>query len=70
MRLKLKKTKHAPRKSEVPQIKLRNSDVVAKKTISIRVDQDVLDYFKDNHSPGYQTKINEVLRSYMDENEE
>jgi uncharacterized protein (DUF4415 family) len=37
----------------------------AKKTaISIRIDQDVLDFFKSN-GDGYQGRINAVLRSYM-----
>ncbi len=35
-----------------------------KKAISIRVDEDVLDYFK-KQGPGYQRRINAVLRSYM-----
>lgn len=35
-----------------------------KKAISIRVDEDVLDFFKDQGS-GYQRRINAVLRSYM-----
>ena len=35
-----------------------------KKAISIRVDEDVLDYFKKEGS-GYQRRINAVLRSYM-----
>lgn len=35
-----------------------------KKAISIRVDEDVLDYFK-NEGSGYQRRINAVLRSYM-----
>ena len=37
---------------------------VSKKAISLRVDQDVLDWFKDT-GPRYQTRINAVLRSYM-----
>lgn len=36
-----------------------------KAAISIRLDQDVLDYFKA-HSKRYQTKINAVLRAYME----
>jgi uncharacterized protein (DUF4415 family) len=32
--------------------------------INLRVDQDVLRYFKAQ-GPGYQTRINAVLRSYM-----
>ena len=35
-----------------------------KKAISIRVDEDVLDYFK-REGDGYQRRINAVLRSYM-----
>jgi uncharacterized protein (DUF4415 family) len=35
-----------------------------KKAISIRVDQDVLDFFKKDGA-GYQRHMNAVLRSYM-----
>jgi len=35
-----------------------------KKAISIRVDEDVLDYFR-SEGDGYQRRINAVLRSYM-----
>jgi uncharacterized protein (DUF4415 family) len=35
-----------------------------KTAISIRVDDDVLDYFK-SQGDGYQRRINAVLRSYM-----
>jgi uncharacterized protein (DUF4415 family) len=35
-----------------------------KKAISIRVDEDVLDYFKHDGA-GYQRRMNAVLRSYM-----
>jgi uncharacterized protein (DUF4415 family) len=35
-----------------------------KKAISIRVDEDVLDFFK-KAGDGYQRRINAVLRSYM-----
>jgi uncharacterized protein (DUF4415 family) len=35
-----------------------------KRAISIRVDDDVLDFFK-KEGPGYQRRINAVLRSYM-----
>ena len=37
-----------------------------KKAISIRVDEDVLDYFKQQGA-GYQRRINAVLRSYMEQ---
>ena len=35
-----------------------------KKAISIRVDEDVLDYFKQQGA-GYQRRMNAVLRSFM-----
>jgi uncharacterized protein (DUF4415 family) len=35
-----------------------------KKAISIRVDEDVLDFFKDEGA-GYQRRMNAVLRSYV-----
>jgi uncharacterized protein (DUF4415 family) len=35
-----------------------------KRAISIRVDEDVLDYFKQEGA-GYQRRMNAVLRSYM-----
>lgn len=37
-----------------------------KKAISIRVDEDVLDYFK-TEGAGYQRRMNAVLRSYMEQ---
>lgn len=37
-----------------------------KTAISIRVDEDVLDYFK-SEGAGYQRRINAVLRSYMEQ---
>src|SRR5262252_2873667 len=37
-----------------------------KKAISIRLDPDVLDFFK-NEGPGYQRRINAVLRSYVEQ---
>jgi uncharacterized protein (DUF4415 family) len=36
----------------------------AKQAISIRLDGDIVEFFKRT-GPGYQTKINAVLRSYM-----
>jgi uncharacterized protein (DUF4415 family) len=57
--------------SEIPQVdqnffktgKLRLPK--AKPLISIRIDEDVLNWFKDQ-GPGYQTRINAVLRMYKD----
>ena len=37
---------------------------LSKKAVSIRLDQDVLDFFKAA-GRGYQTRINTILRSYM-----
>jgi uncharacterized protein (DUF4415 family) len=37
----------------------------AKPLISIRIDEDVLEWFKAQ-GPGYQTRINAVLRMYKD----
>jgi len=37
-----------------------------KKAISIRLDEDVLDFFKQQGG-GYQRRINAVLRSYMEQ---
>jgi uncharacterized protein (DUF4415 family) len=38
--------------------------VVKKDLLTIRVDSDVLSWFK-GHGRGYQTQINELLREYM-----
>jgi uncharacterized protein (DUF4415 family) len=38
---------------------------VRKRAISIRVDADILDYFK-NEGAGYQRRMNAVLRSYVE----
>ncbi|MBS0446477.1 MAG: BrnA antitoxin family protein [Proteobacteria bacterium] len=37
----------------------------SKASISLRVDQDVLEWFKQQ-GPGYQTRINAVLRAFRD----
>jgi uncharacterized protein (DUF4415 family) len=37
----------------------------AKHPISIRLDRDVVSFFK-SHGPGYQSRINQVLRHYME----
>jgi uncharacterized protein (DUF4415 family) len=40
-------------------------DAPAKQPISIRLDADILDFFKSKGN-GYQSRINRVLRHYMD----
>ncbi|WP_439598034.1 BrnA antitoxin family protein [Falsiroseomonas sp.] len=37
---------------------------VAKKLLSLRIDADIVDYFR-SHGPGYQTWMNAVLRAYV-----
>jgi len=37
----------------------------SKAQLTIRVDRDVLTWFK-SHGPGYQTQINALLRAYME----
>lgn len=39
--------------------------IPAKEKVSIRLDADVLDYFRST-GQGYQTRINKVLRLYID----
>src|SRR5215207_9116914 len=56
-----------PDKTELEEIDWSEAVLVMppkKKAISIRVDEDVLDYFKQEGA-GYQRRINAVLRSYM-----
>ncbi len=36
----------------------------SKKAISIRLDEDIVEYFRET-GPGYQTRINAVLRHYL-----
>ncbi|NBO83575.1 MAG: hypothetical protein EBU75_12395 [Betaproteobacteria bacterium] len=37
----------------------------SKELISLRIDQDVIEWFKAQ-GPGYQTRINSVLRAFRD----
>jgi uncharacterized protein (DUF4415 family) len=39
-----------------------------KKQLTLRVDRDVVDWYK-KQGPGYQTKINSLLRAYMKEHQ-
>lgn len=38
---------------------------VTKKQLTVRFDQDVVDWFREQ-GPGYQTRMNAVLRSYVE----
>ncbi len=55
--------------AEFESIDWRKAEVVIppkKQAISIRLDQDLIDYFKAQ-GPGWQRRINAVLRSYVTE---
>jgi uncharacterized protein (DUF4415 family) len=43
----------------------RSADVPIKKQVSLRIDEDILDFFKLQGSR-YQTKMHAVLRAYVD----
>lgn len=72
---RLKAKSAAPAASEHPEADIRHvmRGVVRrglitqppKAAISLRVEQDVLDWFKAQ-GPGYQTRINAVLRAFRD----
>ncbi len=47
----------------------RNFKVIPrKKQLTLRVDSDVVDWYK-SQGPGYQTRINSLLRAYMKEHQ-
>lgn len=37
----------------------------AKRPVTMRLDADVLEWFRSRHPDGYQTRINAVLREYI-----
>jgi uncharacterized protein (DUF4415 family) len=50
-------------------VRMRNLKVIPrKKQLTLRVDGDVVDWYKQQ-GPGYQTRINSLLRAYMKENQ-
>jgi uncharacterized protein (DUF4415 family) len=51
--------------SHVPAVEPKAAPVGAKQIVTIRLDVDMLDWFKAA-GPGYQTRINQVLREHMD----
>ena len=53
-----------------PEINWSEADIeivepVIKRPVSIRLDSDVIEFFKDA-GKGYQTRINQILRAYME----
>lgn len=56
--------------SDIPELDddfFRNADIVVppKQPVTLRLDADVLMWFK-SQGQGYQTRINKLLRSYME----
>ncbi|MCU7929075.1 MAG: BrnA antitoxin family protein [Candidatus Thiodiazotropha sp. (ex Dulcina madagascariensis)] len=56
--------------SDIPELNdefFENADLrlPEKKSVTIRLDADVLEWFK-KQGKGYQTRINKLLRSYME----
>lgn len=54
---------------DVPEDWYKNAEAVmpaAKKLLSLRLDSDIVDWFK-SQGPGYQTRINAVLRAFVAE---
>ena len=68
-------TSPAPEPDEHPEADIRHivrgivrrglEPVASKASISLRVDREVLDWFKAQ-GPGYQTRMNAVLRAFRD----
>ncbi len=54
-----------PQEIEVDWTKVRMVEPAPKRAVSVRIDEDVLDFFK-SQGKGYQTRMNAVLRAYMD----
>ena len=50
--------------SHVPEAAEKHQMASAKQIVTIRLDVDMLDWFKAA-GPGYQTRINQVLREHM-----
>ncbi len=57
----------APKRDFTAEIKKTNENLNAKKIITIRLDRDIIEHFK-SYGEGYQTRINEALREYIEDN--
>jgi len=58
-----KKPAARPRQTDWANVKVAWPQ--AKQAISLRIDQDILAWFRDG-GPGYQTRMNAVLRAFVD----
>ena len=54
----------APRALDTRSAATKHHAVALKQIVTIRLDTDMLDWFK-GAGPGYQTRINQILRQYM-----
>jgi uncharacterized protein (DUF4415 family) len=54
-----------PQEFEVDWSSARIAGPISKQAVSLRLDQDILDFFK-SEGRGYQTRMNAVLRAYME----
>ena len=50
--------------TELALVRVAASPVIGKKSVTLRLDEDLLAFFRQG-GPGYQTRINAVLRAYM-----
>jgi uncharacterized protein (DUF4415 family) len=56
----------APGAADTQSSAPKSSAVAVKQIVTIRLDIDMLEWFK-GAGPGYQTRINQILRQYMAE---
>ncbi|WP_426194313.1 BrnA antitoxin family protein [Massilia sp. DWR3-1-1] len=56
----------APRARDTHVVAAKHQQATLKQIVTIRLDTDTLDWFK-GAGPGYQTRINQILRQYMAE---
>lgn len=54
----------APRALDTRSVAAKHHQAALKQIVTIRLDTDMLDWFK-GAGPGYQTRINQILRQYM-----
>jgi uncharacterized protein (DUF4415 family) len=59
------KSAKAAAKRKTPWTSLKVTWPQPKQAISLRIDQDILSWFRDG-GPGYQTRMNAVLRAFVD----
>lgn len=64
-RLREQEDSAEPQEFEVDWATARLVEPEIKQAVSLRLDRDVLDYFKAS-GKGYQTRMNAVLRAYME----